>query len=198
MLSRTIGLSLRVRRPLSRLNKPVPAPSFQHYQRAGSTSTLQDPGRSRVEGAEAIIGYKFKDRDKYVEALNIPGKEQDLRWTKNCHRSLALIGRSALGLALSEQWAVSEFTKEHWQPLVDAQNQKRLYEIGRKFGFGDVIQRVPLEIPHRGIHIREMARVVEAIIGAVYLDGGMDAVKLVSRTLQLYEPLGIKRGGCRE
>ena len=60
-----------------------------------------------------------------------------------------------------------------------------LAQIGHRTGFSSLLQRNPKDTEHSHISNPVMAATVEAVFGAVYLDGGMRSVPEVLRKLGL-------------
>jgi ribonuclease-3 len=144
--------------------------------------------RKRVAAAsslEKIIGYKFKDRDLLDRSLtHISAVMGGSR--ANSYQRLEFLGDHVLGLIISDMLFRS-FPKAD-----EGELSRRLADLVRREACADVARAIELGVALRlgaseanaGGRMRTaiLADVCEALVGAVYLDGGYDAsAKLVEK-----------------
>lgn len=133
------------------------------------------------------IGYTFQNEDYLIHALtrtafarenNIP-----LDYTMDY---LAVLGDAVIEiLVISDIIASGETVKgEITRRKVDRVNMSVLRSLGEKIELADLVLWGKGEI---SMHIwtsgRVLAECIEALMGAVYMDGGMDAAKAVFKTV---------------
>ena len=150
--------------------------------------------RADLERLEEAIGYRFSSRDLLVRALTHSSHvhEQALSGADNAPRDnerLEFLGDSVLGFLISE-WLVRHFSdaaegklskiKAH---LVSAAH---LYEVARRLDLGSYLNLSRGEEMSGGRTKRTLlANAMEAVIAAVYLDGGMTPVRALVEALVL-------------
>jgi ribonuclease III len=137
----------------------------------------------KLEHLERKLGHPFRDRELLALALT--------------HRShgdpnnerLEFLGDAALGLVVS-QWLYSAFPDAREQDLTLMRaglvNGESLTAVARELGLGDYL-RLGTGERKSGGHRRAsiQANALEAVIGAVFVDGGIDAASaLVHRLLR--------------
>lgn len=160
---------------------------------------------SKVGGIEAIIGYTFDDPLKLWEALQAAGSgicsAGDRRFADG-NKRLAVVGDAILRLVLVEDWykslsvrGVSPFLSPTVAPASDTGLERasdivahvasndNLVRVGRLHWLDNFICGNPSQAGY--IPPKTMADTVEAILGAVYLDGGIQCVGQVMKTLGL-------------
>ena len=154
---------------------------------------------------ETIIGYSFTDPLILWEALQATGSgiySAGNRRFPEGNKRLSMLGNAVLKLVLVEDWYGTlevrgklPFLATTVAPASDT-GLGRLHDIamhvvttdnldriGRLYGLDDLVSRKPAQ---RGeISQETMAATVEAILGAVYLDGGVHHASLVMHTLGL-------------
>ncbi|KAK7457553.1 hypothetical protein Landi51_01686 [Colletotrichum acutatum] len=164
----------------------------------------------RLDRAEQIAGYGFSARSLLREALQTPGPGVLTAGDRSIidgNKTLALLGDRVLGTLLVEAMVIENleargefifdneisavsfpFKRLTWTMLgaIDAQLQRavnnvRLAEIFDTFDFLECLNLNPSQ--GRAIGARTKADTIEAIIGAAYLDGGLDAARLVATRL---------------
>ncbi|CAO1601421.1 hypothetical protein XANCAGTX0491_005084 [Xanthoria calcicola] len=139
-----------------------------------------------VNGVESIIGYVFDDRFLLWEALQAAGSpvvHAGGRSFRNGNKRLAVLGDTVLQLALVEQW----YAGEQARVAFDESRQRigsndNLTIIGNQTGLNAFVNRAG---GMTVISPTTMAATVEAVLGAVYLDGSLQAVTPVMQTLGL-------------
>lgn len=158
-----------------------------------------------MKRVQAIIVYQFSDVHILWEALQGPGSPIRLIRTRRVtdgNKRLALIGDSILTHILREDWYNSgELRGNLFQSdvmcLVETKeslvqvgsivssvaSNANLNRVGQQHGLQNLIYLGPS--PFKAASPGTVATTVEAIIGAVYLDGGAAKVKKVLRTLGL-------------
>lgn len=139
----------------------------------------------RIEALEEKIGYRFSDGRLLVQALShrsygMPNNER-----------LEFLGDSVLNCA------VAQLLYEHFTKLPEGDlsrvranlvNQQCLFEIASRIGLGEHILLGEGELKSGGFRRPSiLADALEAIIGAVMLDGGFDSAQGVVR--RLFEPM---------
>ncbi|MEY4632141.1 MAG: hypothetical protein RIQ81_2261 [Pseudomonadota bacterium] len=136
---------------------------------------------------EKSIGYSFKQRDLLVEALTHSSAGMDSTMPVNPARRwnerLEFLGDAVLSLGISTRlFAREELFKEGDLSRIRAAlvNEGFLAGIARRLRLGDEIQ---LGRGERKAGLAEqdsiLADALEAVLGAVYLDGGFDAARFV-------------------
>lgn len=153
---------------------------------------------------ESIIDYYFTDPLFLWEALQAAGSSNTsagTRWFPDGNKRLAVLGDTILQLVLVKDWydgtdargipkslpstcllsnreigQASEITQR-------VGSNANLDRIGRLYGLDDFICRNPAQLGF--VSPNTMASTVEAILGAVYLDGGITYVSQVMQTLGL-------------
>ena len=153
---------------------------------------------------ESIIGYNFTDPLTLWEELQAAGSGNISAGTRrfpNGNKRLAVLGDTILRLVLVKDWydgtdarGIPKFLP--FTSLLSDSGTGRADEImqrvgsninldrtGRLYGLDDLICRNPAQPGN--ISPTTMADTVEAILGAVYLDGGIDCVSQVMQTLCL-------------
>ena len=152
-----------------------------------------------VKQVENITRYSFKGKDIAWEALQTPnnGVETGLL---DGNKRLAIVGDGVIDLMLSMVWyrgaeskgeqilghnslslhesytrELTIFLPEVWCSIRSRQSCNRnLAIVGKKLGLDKLIVENPRKEP--GVSDYEIATAVEAVIGAVWLDSGMDLV----------------------
>ncbi|KAK1713839.1 hypothetical protein CaCOL14_001427 [Colletotrichum acutatum] len=140
----------------------------------------------RLDRAEQIAGYGFSARSLLREALQTPGPGVLTAGDRSIidgNKTLALLGDRVLGTLLVEAMVIENLEA---RGAIDAQLQRavnnvRLAEIFDTFDFLECLNLNPSQ--GRAIGARTKADTIEAIIGAAYLDGGLDAARLVATRL---------------
>ena len=153
---------------------------------------------------ESIIGYNFTDPLKLWEAVQAAGSGNISAGTRHFpdgNKRLAVLGDTILRLVLVKEWYDSTDARgiSNLLPftcLLSDRGIGRANEImqrvgsnanldrtGRLYELDDFICRNPAQPGH--ISPNTMADTVEAILGAVYLDGGINSVSQVMQTLRL-------------
>ncbi len=144
-------------------------------------SAAWDRDRS-VEDFQKEIGYRFKDHELLRVALTHRSyaKSHDSRWIPSNER-LEFLGDSVLGMV------VAEFLYRRFPDTLEGGLTKRksklvnegsLHRISDELGLGRYIFLSPEEDRAGGRKLASInADALEATIGAIFLDGGIEAVK---------------------
>jgi ribonuclease-3 len=140
---------------------------------------------SALRSAEAILGYHFNDPGLLREALTHRSAAQG-RHKGGSNERLEFIGDRVLGLLMAE-WLAERFPHEQegglGRRLGHLVSQPVLAEIGAACGLPAVLAVAAAETR---AGVRRLATVladaVEAALGAVYLDGGIEPARRFVRT----------------
>lgn len=139
----------------------------------------------RLEAVEKAIGYLFKDKQLLLKALTHRSfaKESPLITSRDHNETLEFLGDAVLSLVSAEGAFLQhpnadEGRLSHIRAAYVC--QENLAECGRHIRLGDHI-RVAVTMRKSGpIDLPSMlSDALEAVIGAVYLDGGLTAAKAV-------------------
>ncbi|KAL9580774.1 MAG: hypothetical protein Q9212_004300 [Teloschistes hypoglaucus] len=135
---------------------------------------------------ESEIGYTFREPMLLWEALQAPGAYvtfcQVPRY-REAHKRLAIVGDKVLDFLLSLKWYPTWQTTaqfDHMRSTVFT--NEHFYTVGENHRLQDYVEKDPGTLR---VQKRTMSTVVEAIIGAAYLDGGMEAAKTVAKNLDI-------------
>ena len=138
-------------------------------------------GRAEAIGAlEARIGYQFTDRELLERALTHASVGEGNRRVRDNER-LEFLGDRVLGLLAAEHVTDSYPSVREGQlntKLVGLVNKGACARVARRIGLGPALRLAPGETKTGG---REKDTILgdacEALLGAVYLDGGMEAAR---------------------
>lgn len=132
----------------------------------------------KVQEIEKIIGYEFKDKSLLVRAFTHPSLKPDV--TEN-YQTIEFLGDSILDFIVAEKLMELHPTLNEGfltkmraqvvseQPLADAIGRIRIAEF-MQFGMGERRHKI-----YENDSIK--CDLFESIVGAIYLDGGMDEAK---------------------
>lgn len=131
---------------------------------------------------QSNLGYNFKDESLLQLALTHPSVAHEQGATVQHNQRLEFLGDSVLGLALTQE-LYDKFPNVSEGPLTKARaqmvNRKALAELGRRFDLGRHLVLSRGEETSGG---RErpsaLADSFEAMIGAIFLDGGFEAARV--------------------
>ncbi|KAE9963223.1 hypothetical protein BLS_009509 [Venturia inaequalis] len=141
----------------------------------------------KIAQAEAAIDYSFKDANLIWEALQAPGSgvvRSGTRQIPNGNKRLALVGDVVLKLIINVENYEQGLTRGEGNVRLQLiEGNVNFVRVANANGFKNFINANPGHCGELGA--RTLADTVEAIIGAVYLDGGIDAVPDVLVTLGL-------------
>ncbi len=152
---------------------------------------LPDPsGRLRL--AEDLLGYRFRRPELLREALTHRSaasgrlKRRPPGSPGRSNERLEFIGDRVLGLVIAE-WLAERFPNEHEGELGPRHaylvSREALFVVGQDIGFSRVLS---LGINENATGVARLANVVadamEAAIGALFIDGGLDVARRVVRT----------------
>ena len=179
--------------------KPAPrdsarAPSTAPDAKAGPEKAAPAPAKKRprvprkravaATGLEKTIGHRFKDRDlldRSLTHISVSGGNR-----ANSYQRLEFLGDHVLGLIISDM-LFRAFPKadegELSRRLADLVRREACADVARAIVLGEAI-RLGSSESNAGGRARTaiLADVCEALVGAVYLDGGYDAAsKLVEK-----------------
>jgi ribonuclease-3 len=151
----------------------------------------------RFDRVEALIGYRFKDRSLLQRALTHASLGDGNRGVRNNER-LEFLGDRVLGLIAAEKLHTRFKSAKEGQlaPMYNSLVDKTACErVARAFELGPALLMSPSE---ENVGGREKASILadatEALMAAVYLDGGLDAARSVFERgwQESFERLGAK------
>lgn len=128
---------------------------------------------------EATLGYSFGDRDLLATALTHRSLEaEDARETSN--ERLEFLGDAVLGLVIADElftsWGMDEGAMAKVRASVVSENA--LATVARRLDFGDHLRLGRGEQINGGSDKASiLADALEAVIGAIFLDGGFDPAR---------------------
>ena len=174
-------------------SKSVPAPREPSAVEAASNDTQKDGRRRRRRGDTSLeerIGYRFKDNALFDSALSHISALKGTRNRAGSYQRLEFLGDHVLGLVISDM-LYRAFPRadegELSRRLADLVRKETCAEIARAIDLGAAI-RLGSSEANAGGRTRPaiLADVCEALIGAVYLDGGFTAAEaLVGRLWEM-------------
>ncbi len=131
-----------------------------------------------LDGAEGVLGHAFSERGLLVEALTHPSANEAGAGT---YQRLEFLGDRVLGLVVSDMIyrAFPEADEgELSRRLALMVRRETCADVAREAGLGQFVQLGASEA-HAAGGLRDaiLADVCEAVIGALYLDGGLDAAR---------------------
>ena len=146
---------------------------------------IKRPNRKRAVAASALektIGYKFKDSDQLGRSLTHISATGGNR--NNSYQRLEFLGDHVLGLIISDM-LFRAFPKadegELSRRLADLVRREACADVARAINLGEALRLGSSENNAGGrTRVAILADVCEALVGAVFIDGGYEAaVKLV-------------------
>lgn len=153
----------------------------------GGSEELSEEQRLKLDEAQAILGYRFKNEQLLLSAITHPSAIEG-KSVKYSYERLEFLGDSVLGAI------VSTIAFERFHDLdeggltrikVSLVSGSTLAEVASEMGLGDVIVFGSSETGtgKRGLH-SALENVYEALVAALFLDGGITvAMSFVERTL---------------
>lgn len=132
---------------------------------------------TELEQAEALIGYHFNDRELLQRALT-HASLSDSRLESN--ERLEFLGDSVLGLV------VCQYLYENFTDLLEGEmtkiksmvvSRKLCADIAEEMGLSDVLRLGKGMSNRANLPGSVAAAVYEALIGAIYIDGGLEAAR---------------------
>lgn len=142
-------------------------------------STLEAQRYKRVETLEKRLDYRFSDRALAMRALQHSSYGDGLKAGANNER-LEFLGDRVLGLMTAK--ALFDYSSEPEGTLARRLNalvrKEMCAKIARKIGLGDCLLMSPSEEKQGGrTKTSILGDACEALIAALYLDGGMETVQ---------------------
>ena len=136
---------------------------------------------SDLAAFQVRLGYKFRDEDLLRLALTHPSVAHEANTATAHNQRLEFLGDAVLQLALTRE-LYEKFPEFDEGPLTKARaklvNRRTLAEHARALGLGAYLILGHGEAKHGG---RErpsaLADALEALLGAIFLDGGFDAAR---------------------
>lgn len=142
---------------------------------------MSNTNKTDLEAFEKKIGYTFKNKELLFEALSHSSFANENKRKRHSNERLEFLGDSVLSII------VSRYLFDHFKHLPEGELtkiraslvcEKALFEFSKKIDLGSFIMLGRGEENSGG---RERPSIVsdafEAVIAAVYLDGGMEAAK---------------------
>ncbi len=175
-----------------RCRLPAPADGRKDGQKDGQKEGQKDPRRRRRRGdgsLEERIGYKFSDAALLDCGLTHISALKGARNRANSYQRMEFLGDHVLGLVISDMLFRAYPRADEGElsrRLADLVRKETCAEIARAIDLGAAI-RLGSSEANAGGRTRPaiLADVCEALIGAVYLDGGYPAAAaLVERLWQ--------------
>ncbi|HEY3889526.1 MAG TPA: ribonuclease III [Caulobacteraceae bacterium] len=153
-----------------------------------------------VERLERRLGYAFKDRTLFEQALTHPSVLQGRKAPDN--QLLEFLGDRVIGLFAAERLAdVSPDASEGdlTRQLHALVNGKACAEIGRDIDLGAALRLAGAETRAGGRDNSSiLGDAVEALMAAIYLDGGLDAARAVFDRLWAERFANLQDAGARD
>ncbi|OBR06670.1 RNase [Colletotrichum higginsianum IMI 349063] len=148
--------------------------------------------KTKLAIAMAVICYSFADTDWLWEALQAAGSPIQViggRSVREGNKILALYGDRLLGQFVAHEGIVQNTmnrSREIDDRIKYCVNNDRLAQIFDEAGLASCIN----QNPSQGIHVgsKTKSATIEAIIGAVAMDGGLQAAREVAQNLGVYTP----------
>lgn len=133
--------------------------------------------RKDYQALTAMLGYNFKDKALLRHSLTHPSIAKG----QSDYQRLEFLGDRVLALVIAEEIYRQNPSHREGQMANMHSNLVRggvCGEIGRQIGVGEFIA-VGLSEKRKGVNLNNtvVGDVVEALIGAIYLDGGLEAAK---------------------
>ena len=152
--------------------------------------------REDVEALEAALGHSFRDPKLLERALTHKSRvyEQNLQSVLDDNEQLEFLGDSILGFIVSELLVAAhpDYPEGRLSKLkAHLVSSSHLYEVAQDLGVGDFLLLGRGEERSGGRQKRALlADALEAIIAAIYLDGGIDAIRrfIADRVVANFEP----------
>ena len=138
-----------------------------------------------TQSLDEILGYRFIRPDLPREALTHRSALQGRRSSRGSNERLEFIGDRVLGLLIAE-WLAERFPGEQegdlGRRLASLVSQPVLHQVAETIGLGDALSVAPGEA-RAGVKRRAtvLADAVEAALGAIYLDGGLEPARAFIR-----------------
>ncbi|MFL5253013.1 MAG: ribonuclease III [Rhodopila sp.] len=135
--------------------------------------------------ADALLGYSFKRPDLLQEALTHRSALYGHRRSHGSNERLEFIGDRVLGLLMAE-WLAERYPREQegelGRRLAHLVSQPVLAAVADSIGLAGELSVAPGEA-RAGVRKRAtvIADALEATLGALYLDGGLDAARTFVR-----------------
>ena len=133
----------------------------------------------RLQGLEERIGYRFVDRDLALRALTHSSYGDGAGGGSNYER-LEFLGDRVLGFLTAERLFLNRDEKEGTMArrLNAFVRKEACAKVGREIGLGEALLMSPSEARQGGREkVSILGDAVEALIAALYLDGGWEAVR---------------------
>ncbi|KAH7093601.1 ribonuclease III domain-containing protein [Paraphoma chrysanthemicola] len=152
---------------------------------------------AKIPKCECMLNYSFSNKLLCLEALN--SNTYPIHFLGATHKirkndALAVLGDARMAASLCKEWwnsSTPRLTPVNWDTLrKDALNNVPLAILGRQTGLADCVVLNPGQTRDVNGYMasdRTVATAVEALFGAVYLDGGEEAMEAVLRGLGLFE-----------
>jgi ribonuclease III len=161
---------------------PIGDPADVVAPEAAKPAPKRKPAKRRARRAAAIetrIGYKFKNATLMEQALTHISALAGVRNRAGSYQRLEFLGDHVLGLVVSDM-LFSAFPKadegELSRRLADLVRKEACAEVARAIDLGEAIRLGASEANAGGRNrVAILADVCEALIGAVFLDGGYPA-----------------------
>ncbi|HHX56601.1 MAG TPA: ribonuclease III, partial [Clostridiales bacterium] len=133
------------------------------------------------EDFESVVKYQFKNKQLLTEALSHSSYANEKKKSRNSNERLEFLGDSVLSVV------VSQYLFEHFSHLPEGELtkiraslvcEKSLHGFAKQINLGDYLLLGRGE-EHTGGRVRPsiLADAFEAVIAAIYLDGGLEAVR---------------------
>ena len=133
------------------------------------------------DAIEPILGHRFARPELLSEALTHRSAVRPGGRGRGSNERLEFIGDRVLGLLIAE-WLIGRYPKERegdlGQRLAHLVSQPVLAKVSETIGLPDVLSAAPGEV-RAGVKRRAtvLADALEAALGALYLDGGLDCAR---------------------
>ncbi len=160
-------------------------------------SEAEQPNQARLQTASRVFGHEFTRPDLLREALTHRsaatgrppgrGRRKTPKATgSGSNERLEFIGDRVLGLVMAE-WVAERFPNEQEGALgprhAHLVSREAVAEVAQRIGLADVLSLGANEaLAGVGRLATVLADALEAALGALYLDGGLDAAKSFIRT----------------
>ncbi|WP_395647392.1 ribonuclease III [Terricaulis sp.] len=136
---------------------------------------------ARLEELEARLGRNFANRELLREALTHASALDGVKTKRRSYDRLEFLGDRVLGLVVSERLLAEHQNEEEGElaPRFNALvNRHACARAARRAGLGEAVVLSPSEESQGGRGKEAiLADICESVIGALYLDGGLDVAR---------------------